>query len=218
MYRELNYILISDGSSDKALLKVIDFCLRNHLGEVILRGERAETNRLTPRPKSLAEKIELCIDYYEPDVVFVHRDAEREPLLNRQNEISNALEELEKNHFDGKIICVIPVKMMEAWLLTNESAIRYAAGNPNGKIKLEIPEVKRIESIVNPKQKLRDLISEASELKGRRLKKLKEKLNHAVHLVAEYTEDFTKLESLTSYKHFEKQVIEHLKEKKKDLP
>jgi hypothetical protein len=40
---------------------------------------------------------------------------------------------------DMPVVCVVPVRMMEAWLLIDEMAIRRVAGNPNGRIPIELP-------------------------------------------------------------------------------
>ncbi len=92
--------------------------------------------------------------------------------------------------------------MMETWLLINENAIRKAAGNRNSKILLNIPTLNKLESILQPKDFLRNLISDASELSGRNLKKLN--LSQAIHNLAEYIEDFQPLRTLQSFQVFEK--------------
>ncbi|MCW5908790.1 MAG: hypothetical protein KIS94_13085 [Chitinophagales bacterium] len=201
-FKTLNYVLISDGSSDKALLSIIDFTLARFHPDTIFSGDRAELSFFNPQPKTLVEKINNTLFYYEPDIIFIHRDAEKETLQQRDLEIQNAIENVQNFTY----IKIIPIRMTEAWLLTNESAIRIAAENPNGRVKLALPQISKIESLSDPKQTLRNLIIEASELKGRRLQKLKRSLSAAIHLVAEHTEDFSKLDQLSAYKHFEEQI------------
>jgi hypothetical protein len=203
---KINYVLISDGSSDSALIKIINFCLKKHFGDIVIAGQRADLYRVNRRPKTLVEKIRASIDYYEPGIIFIHRDAEKQLLETREEEINDAIKEIIIGEYKGKYIRVIPIKMMEAWLLTDEMAIRYASGNPNGTAKLDMPDIKKIEQLTDPKYTLKKLICDASELKGRRLKKLEMKLSAAIHLVAEYTEDFSPLSSLRAFQNFESQI------------
>ena len=63
-------------------------------------------------------------------------------------------------------ICVIPVRMTEAWLLIDEKAIRIAAGNRNGTEILEIPKLHELESLPDPKKLLYELIISEAVLHG----------------------------------------------------
>ena len=95
-------------------------------------------------------------------------------------------------------VAVVPVRMQEAWLLFSTEAIRYAAGNPNGKMPLALPMINRHEQLPNPKEILYDAIRLASGLSGRRLKKLN--INKLVYRIAERIHDFSPLLSLEAYK------------------
>jgi hypothetical protein len=61
--------------------------------------------------------------------------------------------------------------MTEAWLLINESSLREAAGNPRGTLQLNFPKASRLEDLPDPKASLRQLLKDASDLKGRRLQR-----------------------------------------------
>ena len=89
----------------------------------------------------------------------------------------------------------------EAWLLSDEHAIRSAAGNPNGRAELGIPGKREWERNKNPKQILFDALKAASELNARALKKFspdRQRLR-----VAELTTDFSGLRGLASFDQFE---------------
>ena len=58
------------------------------------------------------------------------------------------------------------------WLLVSESALRGASGNPNGRNPLQLPPMRDLEKIPDPKEVLRDLLVEASGLSGRRRKQI----------------------------------------------
>jgi hypothetical protein len=94
--------------------------------------------------------------------------------------------------------------MTEAWLLSDELAIRKAAGNPNGRIPLELPSISRVEKEPNPKAVLKKALLDASEHKSpRRRQRFQRDLGRCVHLVADYTAEFSALRRLSAYKAFE---------------
>ena len=90
---------------------------------------------------------------------------------------------------------IIPITMSEAWLLSNESAIRLAGGNPYSRCQLNLPKLSETERIADPKHTLFEQLRVASELTGRRLRKFDR--NRARAQVAEYIDDFSPLRALT---------------------
>jgi len=94
--------------------------------------------------------------------------------------------------------------MSEAWLLFDESAIRAASGNPNGKTKLKLPLPKAVEGLHDPKAVLRELVKAASEATGRRLQKLD--TSNIPRTVAENIDDFAPLRQLSAFRDFEAEV------------
>ncbi len=68
------------------------------------------------------------------------------------------------NLFDA--ILIVPVRMQEPWLLFDEQAIRWAAGNPGGKTALALPRLTQLESLPDPKETLYGLLVTASEHPG----------------------------------------------------
>jgi hypothetical protein len=136
-----------------------------------VQPEWADLTHLPQPPQGLRERILSAIDLFPCDLLFVHRDAEREDPETRHREIRNALQEATQRGFQVPTVCVVPVRMTEAWLLFDEPAIRLAAGNPNGKNPLDMPELSIIEQIADPKSLIFQILREASGLTGRRLKK-----------------------------------------------
>ena len=132
-------------------------------------------------------------------------------MEKRQDEIRAALERSER----GKtlpVVCVVPVRMQEAWLLIDESALKRAAGNPENHRKLPMPLVKRLEDLPDPKGILHNLPREASGCEGpRRLKNFNRDLGKCVQLVAEHIGDFGLLRGLAAFRELEAQVIGHRK-------
>jgi hypothetical protein len=96
--------------------------------------------------------------------------------------------------------------MLEAWLLFDGQAIRKAAGNPNGKGKLNLPHIKKIESLPDPKNTLYQQLKQASGLNQRRLKKFD--ASSRVHAISENISDFSPLYGLQAFKALRKDLIQ----------
>jgi len=194
---DLRYTLFSDGSSDESLIPILTWLLRECGVHRAIQSEWADLRRLPRPPKTMTERIRRCVELFPCDLLFVHRDAEREPHAKRVSEIKEAFIEVSKSCSIPPAICVVPVRMQEAWLLFDEKALRQAAGNPNGLVRLKLPPISHLESLPNPKGDLYDLIRRASELSGRRLKKLN--LSALVRLVSDWIDDFSPLRMLTAF-------------------
>lgn len=208
--------MLSDGSSDRVLLPVINWTLReNTFEDTLVQQEWANTYYSGKKLNSLIEKINYAIENYPCDILFVHRDTEsslEHDFKNRQQEVATAWTNSVKYNLNNKMIPVIPIRMTEAWLLINESAIRMASGNPNGKIELSMPEIRNVESLPNPKKDLMQFIRIASDLRKRNLRKLN--LRQAIYRVAENISDYSSLRRLNAFQVFEKNLIKVLSEMK----
>ena len=207
--KDLKYTLVADGSSDKTLLRIIKWTLDNLYPTLPNEGSFADFRFLPKPPKGLNEKVKTAMNYYPFNVVFIHRDAETTNpniIEQRHTEIFDELDD----ELYPKIVCVIPIKMMETWLMIDPEAIKKAAGNRNYKAKIELPLLKNLEKENQPKVTLHELLRVASGLKSRNLKKFN--TEKAVHLVAENIEDFSQLRNLVAFKAFEndlKKVVDH---------
>lgn len=200
----LTYTLLGDGSSDEAFLRHIAWLLEQHLSlDIITRPQWADLKRLQPKPSGLAERIEATVSLYPCNLLFVHRDAERDTPEKRRDEVECAVRQANSTN---PFVCVIPVRMQEAWLLFDERAIRHAAGNPNGKTQLELPTLKQIENLPDPKQVLLKCLRRATELTGRRLNRFRRDESYAARRVADYIEDFSPLRSLPAFQRLESDV------------
>ncbi|MBI1882180.1 MAG: hypothetical protein HYR94_28740 [Chloroflexi bacterium] len=195
--KELRYTLICDGSSDVALLPLLTWLLREHHVECAIQPEWADLRRLPKPPRGLANKIKQGLDLFPCDLLFVHRDAEREPREVRVAEIRKAVAETVKFAPIPPQVCVVPVRMQEAWLLFDEAALRRAAGNPNGKQPLQFPTIAKWEQLPDPKNVLYDLLREASGLHGSRRKKFR--VDVGARRVAEFISDFAPLRILPAF-------------------
>ena len=191
----LRYTLVADGSSDRSLVPILTWLLRGSCGLQPIQGEFSDLRRLPNPPKSLAERIDRSVELFPCDLLFVHRDAERATVEHRAAEVGRAVRKTKVA--TGPVVCVVPVRMQEAWLLIDEAALRHAAGNPNGREPLNLPSVETLEALPDPKEILHDLLRRASGLRGRRLASFNERLSG--HRVAELIEDFRPLYWLTAF-------------------
>ncbi len=197
----LTYTLITDGSSDRALIPVINWAL-DQIDGVRYNSQHAE---VTLKPGvGLFRRAESAIKFYECDILFVHRDAESLAMPSRIEEIKNQLIRLDKPY-----IPVVPIRMTEAWLLVDEQAIRSAASNPNGKARLNLPGVDKLEGLPDPKNVLFENLRLASELPPGRLRKFRPETCR--YRVAELISDFSQLRNLSAFVQFENTLTEHIR-------
>ena len=208
---ELRYTFLSDGSSDQALMPILTWLLRRHGVTWPIQPEWADLRRLPRQHKNLTltDRIRWSLELYPSDLLFVHRDAEAIPYQARQREIETALDSsnLEVNL---PVICVIPIRMQEAWLLFDEQAIRFAAGNPNGRHPIELPSLTRVEALPDPKELLYELLREASGLAGKRRRQLR--VQRLTRRVTEYIDDFSPLRNLSAFRELERDIITLIQE------
>lgn len=207
---ELKITLITDGSSDVALIPLIKWLLTDHFNQLPLQFHFADFRQLVnpPNLSDINNRIRTAKEYYPFDILIYHRDAEENNISSvtrRKNEVLGALNQ---DFQEDTIVVVVPVRMMETWLLIDEFAIKKAAGNRNYSEGLKLPSLNNLERISNPKEMLHSALIRASGLKGRRLKKFKP--HKAVHLVADNIEDYSPLRALEAFGLFENTLIEEV--------
>lgn len=196
----LRHTLVSDGPTDANLIPILNWTLRQVDKSTLPHGARAEFWRLPTPPKTLAEKLNKALELHPCDVLFVHRDTENQTSASRVTEIREAFESIE-GRMRTPAVAVVPVRMLEAWLCFDQHAIRRAAGNPNGRVRLDLPDLKRVEKRPDPKAELRQALLDASELSGRRLNKFD--VSRAFWRIIDYIDDFTPLRQLSAFQALE---------------
>ena len=126
--KALRFTLMTDGPSDgEMLIPILEWLLRTHCGSIGINVVYADLLRCREVPKGLKKKIEFALEAYPCDSLFVHRDAERDSPELRRQEIQKAVEGLGAKMIVPHI-CVVPIRMTEAWLLFEEAAIRLRLG------------------------------------------------------------------------------------------
>lgn len=153
-------------------------------------------------PNRLTARIQFALDWYSFDLLLVHRDSEAAIQGKRKLEIERTVSGVSRER--GSIppaVCVAAVRMTEAWFLFDESALREAAGDPNGRQPLSLPALKQVESIPHPKRFLHDLLRVASGLHGRRKRAFN--VDAALHRLSEIIEDYGPLRVLPAFQSLE---------------
>ena len=196
---EIDFVLLCDGSSDRCLIPILKWLLRRHFSDIPINGEWADVSRSLPSRHTLAHRIRLAVELYQPNVLFVHRDAEAQDPQLRYDEAYRAASTIAVDFPVNACICVVPVRMTEAWLLFDEQAVKIAASNPNCRTDIQLPSLSTIESLADPKQILSEVLIQASELRGRHLKRFKLGLGRCRHLITENIEDFSPLLELQAF-------------------
>jgi|JI10StandDraft_1071094.scaffolds.fasta_scaffold343170_2 hypothetical protein len=189
--------LITDGSSDVVLLPILRWLL-DQLAVVPMDVQWADLRALPRPPKTLTDRARVAMELYPCALLFVHRDAEGEPIERRLAEIEVAGAEV------GPCVAVVPVRMQEAWLLHHEAALRQAAGRPSGREPLDLPSWVRIESLPDPKAVLHQALRVASGHHGRRLRSFDPA--RVAHYLADLIDDWSPLRRLGAFQRLERDM------------
>jgi hypothetical protein len=185
--RQLSYVLVADGGTDRALVPIIDWAIHRLDPEVeILEAEFRK--RKGP--------VKEFLDAFETGamIVFVHRDGENANLENRLQEFDGVDR--------GDVVPLVPIRMTEAWLLVSAAAIAKAADRPGAAI--TVPSVQQLDTIANPKQLLEErLMQAAGNPTGRRRKRFHQSIVDRRINVSSLVEDFSPLEAVPAFQRFQ---------------
>ncbi|MCE7947324.1 MAG: DUF4276 family protein [Chloroflexi bacterium CFX4] len=197
---DLRYTLVADGGSDQVLLPILGWLLRQVFPQHAFTPQFADTRSHRTPDNSLQNRLFVALDRYPCNLLFVHRDAEDQPPQKRYDEINAALQAISGV---PPSVCVVPIRMTEAWLLFDEKALRQAAGNPNGRQPINRVPPAQVERHTDPKKHLYEQLERASELSGRHLKNFRKRLPQCVYRLATLIEDFTPLQQLSAFQSLE---------------
>lgn len=195
------YTLIADGTSDEVLIPILDWLIRQHLPDV--RSVPAFARDFGKVGSDLGSRVQAALSYFPCDLLFIHRDAEAMSRAQRKGEIDAVMR---TSHVP--FVPLIPMRMTEAWLLADEDAIRFAAGNASGRDRLNLPSRQRWETLPDPKATLIDALKRASGKSGRALDKFKPE--KARHLITPRSASFESLRGLSAFDALEADLINQL--------
>src|SRR5258708_392710 len=189
--------LVTDGPSDVVLVRILEWLTAQLTAtEIEIRGP--DLRGLRQKPQGLSGRLVLATRLYPCRLLFVHRDAEnQDPELRRE-------EVLAANTTGCDHVCIVPVRMQEAWLLHNEAALREAADHPSGTNPLDLPPLGRWERLPDPKATLYQALRTASGATGRRAKHFKP--SRAAHRLAELITDWSPLRLLPAFERLETDI------------
>lgn len=201
---DFRYTLVCDGPSDQRLIPIINWMIRQH-SNATFSHTWADLSVAKPKPVGLRGRIAAAVDLFPCDLLIVHRDGESLTLSERKQEILKSAQ----GQTIPTNVPVVPIRMQETWLLFDLPAIRLAAGRPNGRAPLPLPPLKTIEGLPDAKGVLNGLMKAASELHGRRLRRLN--TDKAIYRLSELIQDFSPLRILAAFTDFEASLSKALK-------
>ena len=203
----LRFLLVCEGSADAGLIQHIRMLLV-HLGQTDPEGAH------WTRGRSLTDKIRGGLENFGGcELLFVHRDADAYQNtdaagpLTRYNEVRKAICDV---GYTGAWVSIIPVRMMETWLLLDESAIRRVAGRPRGSEPLDLPLPAQVEHESDPKGRLYQALETASRTRGRRLRIFRRDLPHYCRQLLDGLPITGPLEQVPSWVRFRDDLIKSL--------
>ena len=192
MNRQLSFCVVADGGTDRVLVPIIQWAIHQLDPDVEILEPA-----FSKRTSSMADFLAA----YRPEAMltFLHRDAENRSLDERLQEFPQDA--------DNEIVPVVPVRMSEAWILFDGSAISRAAGRPSSHV--TVPEIAELERLADPKTRLEELLLEAAgSPTGRRLKMFKRSIVDRRVSVASLITDFSPLRKLSAFAHFQQALAE----------
>lgn len=171
----IRFALISEGSSDRGLVNHLEALCRR-AGATEVEGNAPDLSRLpNPIGKSVVDQLQAMLKL-EPgvDLIFIHRDADEPDDAAVRVVIDRGVESLGSP--SPPYVKVVPIQELEAWLLLDETEIRFVAGHPRGRQELSLPSIRNIETTRDPKERLEQALILASGLSGHRLASFKKRL------------------------------------------
>jgi len=147
--------------------------------------------------KSIIDQYRRDIDVPEPVVVFIDKQRRREDCI--LSEAKYACKEL---------IPIIPVQMVEAWMLADHDALRSSIGTKMSPEDLGLPaRPALVERDANPKHTLNEVVRKADASHSRRHQKMN--INRRYELLAQNV-DLNVLDLVPSYKEFKRNLTKTL--------
>ena len=206
----LRFLLICEGSSDAALIP--------HISKLLLKNGHSDPQGIAWHGTGpLTDKVGYGLEYSGGcELLLVHRDADSDVETPSAGPRKRA-EEIEaavlSSGYIGPWAGIVPVRMTEAWLLLDESAIRQVTGRPNGNLPLGLPDQILVERESDPKGCLEQSLIAASEATGRRLTKFRRDLPHLRRLLLEHLPVGGPLEQVPSWLRFRRDLTDALEPK-----
>lgn len=193
---QVTSLVLADGRSDRALLPVCVWAIRHVAPHVDIIEPEFRVHRGSTRD------LEPPTGY---GVVFVHRDAEAESVEDRHEELGDVCRDR------SDVVRLVPVRMTEAWLVWDATAIAAAAGNPSVAPGLSVPPPAQVAGLRDPKAVLDELLVAAVGSGARRRKQVRQRAATLRPTVAENVKDFAPLLTCDAFATFVDELREALR-------
>ena len=174
--------LYAEGRTDERFLPIV---IQRTAEQLLVQRGRITVDVLEPivlndikdRASTQAERIleaaRLSSGYH---ILIIHADADHstpERALNERIQPGVKLVQQSKEPVCSRLVPIIPVRMTEAWLLADPEALRVVIGTDLEIQSLGLPErAHQVESILDPKQALREAIQRALAHRPRRRRRI----------------------------------------------
>ncbi|WP_082731511.1 DUF4276 family protein [Pseudomonas sp. HUK17] len=202
---KIKFLLIGEGTSDLRLVNHIEtIFIEEGFDEV--SGEAPDLSLFNPPVgRDISSKLKCLIkNFPEFDVIFIHRDADGGTIDARIQEIEDAITDLLPIE---NIIPVIPVTMLETWLLADIETIKTIAGNKKFRAPIpNLPPPNRLESVRNTKDLLLEILCIISETQGARLQKFKKRFPEMRARLTYELDTNGNINDLPSYRTFREKI------------
>ncbi|HEU4322334.1 MAG TPA: hypothetical protein VFS21_04210 [Roseiflexaceae bacterium] len=168
----VQFLLLGEGTTERGFIE--------HLTNLCIAAGASEASGSIPEFERSSVRVghELVLKLHaarqldpQANLFFVHRDADHDDPEPRYREIVRAVQ---TSTTAVAWVAIVPIHETEAWLLTDEEAIRRVAGKPRSRTPLNLPPLSRIEQTKRPKERLEAaLLAAAQPLSGKHLERFK---------------------------------------------
>lgn len=209
---KIRFILTGEGTSDLRLVDHIENILIDEGFEEV-SGEAPDLRMFgSPIGNTVSAKLSILLKSFPTtDIIFVHRDADNAGYVARDQEILSAAQE---NRAFCRVIPIIPVAMLETWLLADMESLKKVSGNKNYTGTPQgLPKIGNLENIRDSKELLFSVLCEVSQAQGDRLKKFKKRFNEMRARLTCDLDHKGPILGLESYQRFRNKVTSFAQEK-----
>ncbi|PNG13815.1 hypothetical protein [Stutzerimonas stutzeri] len=203
----VSFILLGEGSSDLRLTEHIEqILIMEGFDEV--SGDAPDLSMFVqPVGLTVRSKLEAVIKYYPSvDLIFIHRDADNAGVAAREQEILDACSNLS---LTAVVVPLVPVKMLEAWLLADQDKIKMVGGGKNYRGDIEgVPGVAALENVRDAKSMLLNALCEVSGASGGKLRAFKQRFPEMRARLTYDLDPDGPVNRLSSYRRFRQAVTQ----------
>lgn len=217
MAKQIFIGLMREGSTDQLFLKSIiertfdDIRFECNTDIDIFEIEEIKTSKGTTFIEKVLEASSTGFARFGMMILCVHSDADNKKLedtyINRINPALELLATKSDTEFCKVVVALIPIQETEAWMLADKELLKKEIGTAKSDTELQIN--RHPESIANPKESIEVAIRIARE--GYTKRRRKDLTISELYLPIGQALDLEKLDVLSSYQDFKKNIKEAFK-------